>query len=297
MKRKICIVLAVIVLISALGACTAQQPDEEKTTASTTEKTTTTTTETTTTTTTEDLSTTFPETQTNYIYKGLKKGDPDEFPYELATYTTYYNAYEETRTANLNNAASKINKLVIPEDRYFSFNQNVGKRTVTAGFQTAKIIRGDEFVDGLGGGVCQVSSTIFECVLRANVEIVDRSAHSLKISYVPLGGDATVQWNSQDFVWKNTTGTDVMLRMYTESGKLVCTLYGKSKVNVGDVDISIKRNGNSYTLTRTVNGTQNYQTYSTYKEQVTTTKKKSDKKKDEKNEKNNKKNDKKDDDD
>ena len=221
MKRKICIILAVIVLISALCSCTAQQADEDKTSSSTTETTTTTTTETTTVTTTEDLSTTFPETYTNKIYKGLSKGDTDDYPYQLATYTTYYNAYEETRTANLNNAVSKINRLVVPEGRVFSFNQNVGKRTVTSGFQTAKIIRGDEFVDGLGGGVCQVSSTIFECVLRANVEIIDRSAHSLKISYVPLGGDATVQWNSQDFQWKNNTGTDVMLRMYTDNGCLL----------------------------------------------------------------------------
>ena len=281
MKRKICIILAVIVLISALCSCTAHQPDEEKASATTTETTTTTTTETTTTTTTENLKTTFPETYTNTIYRGLKKGDPDEYQYELATYTSYYNAYEETRTANLTNAARKINKLVVPQGKVFSFNQNVGKRTVTAGFQTAKIIRGDEFVDGLGGGVCQVSSTIFECVLRANVQIVERSAHSLKISYVPLGGDATVQWNSQDFQWKNTTGTDVMLRMYAESGKLVCTLYGRKKVKVGDVDISIKKNGDNYILTRTVNGSQNYQTYSTYKEQATTTKK-SEKKKEKK---------------
>jgi len=138
-------------------------------------------------------------------------------------------------------------------------------------------VRDAEFVDGLGGGVCQVSSTIFECALRANAEIVVRHAHTLKVSYVPLGGDATVQWNTQDFQWKNTSGTDLRIKMKCESGSLTCTLYAKDDINVGDVNINISKSGNSYVLTRTVNGKQNYKTVSTYKEQKkkkeTTTKK------------------------
>ena len=277
MKRRICIILAVIVLISALCSCAMQEQSEDIST--TTEPTTTTTTEPTTVTTTENLKTTFPETSTRTIYKGLSKDSNGSYPYKLATYTTYYNVYETTRTVNLSNAAKKINNIVVPDGKIFSFNQNVGKRTVTAGYQTAKIVSGDEFVDGLGGGVCQVSSTLFECVLRANVEIVVRHAHNLKIGYVPLGGDATVQWNSLDFQWKNTTGTDVRIKTYCSGGELVCSLYGKKKVDVGDVSVSIKKSGKSYVLTRTVDGKRNYQTYSTYREQKTTTSKKEKKEK------------------
>ena len=123
----------------------------------------------------------------------------------------------QARTENLKVSADKINNICIPEEKVFSFNQTVGKRTVTAGYESAKVIKDGEFVDGLGGGVCQVSSTIFECVLRANVEIVARTNHTLEIGYVPLGGDATVQWKKKKKKFKNTLGTDLRLKM-TRSG-------------------------------------------------------------------------------
>ena len=113
--------------------------------------------------------------------------------------------------------------------------------------------------------MCQVSSTIFECVLRANVEIVARTNHTLEIGYVPLGGDATVQWNSKDFKFKNTLGTDLRLKMTCSGGKLTCSVWSKKKIDVGDVKIKITSSNGSYTLTRTVNGKQNYRTTSKYK--------------------------------
>lgn len=276
MKRNLCIILSVLVLVSALASCAVQR---EEPTA--TEPTTTTTTEPTTVTTTEDENTTFPETSTRTIHKGLEKDGEGDYPHRIATYSTHYNSYDVTRTTNLKNAVSKVNNIVVPDGQVFSFNQNVGKRTVTAGYETAKIVRDGEFVDGLGGGVCQVSSTIFECALRANAEIVVRHPHTLKVAYVPLGGDATVQWNTQDFQFRNTLGTPIRIKIHCESGTLTCSFYAKKKVDVGDVKISISSSGGSYVLTRTVNGKQNYRTVSKYKEQKTTTKKaKTTKKKD-----------------
>ncbi|MBR3149944.1 MAG: VanW family protein [Eubacterium sp.] len=269
MKKRFCIILSAIIVISALASCAAK-PEQE--TTKPTETTTTTTTETTTVTTTEDENTTFPETSTRKIHKGLSKDKNGEYPYKIATYTTHYNSGDTTRTTNLKNAVSKVNNIVVPDGQVFSFNQTVGKRTVTAGYETAKIVRDGEFVDGLGGGVCQVSSTIFETVLRANAEIVVRHPHTLKVSYVPLGGDATVQWNTQDFQWKNTIGCDVKIKMHCESGSLTCSIYAKNDVDVGDVKINITSSGGSYVLTRTVNGKQNYRTVSKYKEQKSTTK-------------------------
>lgn len=278
-KKYITILLAIVMIVSILTGCSMLggigAVEEE-----TTEPTTTTTTRPTT---TEDLDTTFKEVETQKVYPGLKKNTTDDFPYTLATYTTYYHTYDTTRTANLKAAVEKLNNIVIPADQVFSFNQTVGKRTITAGYQTAKVINGGEFVDGLGGGVCQVSSTIFECVLRANVEIVYRTYHTLEISYVPLGGDATVQWNSKDFKFKNTLGCDTKIKMTCEGGKLTCTLLAKEDVDVGKVNINISKNGGEYVLTRTVNGEQNYRTVSRYKKpkpsttKATTTKKAKDK--------------------
>jgi vancomycin resistance protein YoaR len=94
---------------------------------------------------------------------------------------------------------------------------------------------------------------------------VSRTNHSLEISYVPLGGDATVQWNSKDFQFKNTLGCDIRLTMTCNNGNLTCTVYAKENVNVGDVKINIKKSDNQYILTRTVNGKQNYRTTSVYK--------------------------------
>ncbi len=112
-------------------------------------------------------------------------------------------------------------------------------------------------------------------MLRANIEIVYRTNHSLEISYVPLGGDATVQWNSKDFKFKNNLGCDVRLEMTCEGGKLTCKLFGKENVKQDNVKISIKKDGSQYVLTRTVDGKQNYRTVSKYgKPKSTTTKKK-----------------------
>lgn len=277
-KNIIAVLLILTIIICTVTGCTAGGDKEEETSKTTTETTTKPTT-------TEDLETTFKESDTMKVYPGLSKDSEGDYPYELATYTSYYRSSDETRTANLKAAVSKLNNIKIPDDAVFSFNQTVGKRTITAGYETAKVINGGEFVDGLGGGVCQVSSTLFECVLRANVEIVYRTNHSLEIGYVPLGGDATVQWNSKDFKFKNTLGCDVRIKMTCEGGKLTCKLYGKKDVKPNNVKINIKKDGDQYILTRTVDGEQNYRTVSKYskpKPKPTTTKKSDKNKKDKK---------------
>lgn len=265
-KQIFCVVLSALIIGISLCACSASQGGgNEESTAGSTEGSTSSTTETTTEPTTEDLSTTFAEKATQKVYAGLTKDANGSYPYELASYTTHYNSKDAARTANLQAAVNKLNNIKIPDGSVFSFNQTVGKRTVTAGYETATVIKDGEFVDGLGGGVCQVSSTVFECVLRANVEIVSRTNHTLEIGYVPLGGDATVQWNSKDFKFKNNLGCDVRITMTCNNGNLVCKLYGKKKIDVGNVKINIKSSDGVYTLTRTVNGKTNYTTTSKYK--------------------------------
>lgn len=260
-KSKIIISLILVsVMVMTASGCSFLVKQEEEAT----QPTTTTTTEPTTVTTTEDLSTTFAEKSTTRIYKGLIKDDSDSYPYEIEDYTTYYRTSDKTRTANLKAAASKINNIVVPNGEVFSFNQVVGKRTITAGYETAKVIANGEFVDGLGGGVCQVSSTVFQAVLRSNMEIVRRTNHSLTISYVPLGADATVQWNSKDFQFRNNLGCDIRLKMTCENGKLTCSVYAKENKKIGKVNINITKSNGTYTLTRTVDGKKNYTTKSKY---------------------------------
>ncbi|MCC8074222.1 MAG: VanW family protein [Clostridiales bacterium] len=273
MKKILCTVFACVLFVCCLTGCS-----DSADVSSTSESTTTTTTTTTTTRTTEDLSTTFKEASTAEVYDALTKDSDGDYPYKLASYTTYYQTSNETRTVNIKNAVEKLNNIKIPAGKTFSFNQTVGKRTVLAGYEETKVVQGDEFVDGLGGGICQVSSTIFQAALRANLKIVVRACHSLEISYVDLGGDATVQWNSQDFQFKNDTDCDLRLKVTAKDGTLTCAIYASEDLDIGDVDIKITKDGSTYTLTRTVDGVANYtctSSYSKAKTSTTTTTKKS----------------------
>lgn len=256
MKKLTAIFLSVLTVMSVFAGCSGNigLKDETESETSTT----------TTARTTEDLSTTFKEAQTAEIYPELKYDSSGSYSFKLSSYTTDFDPKNETRTTNINNAVDHLNNVVIPDGETFSFNQVVGKRTVLAGYREAKVVVGDEFVDGLGGGICQVSSTVFQAALRANMKITVRACHSLEIGYVPLGGDATVQWNSQDFQFKNNCGSDIRLKVTASSGRLVCELYSKEKVNVGKVKINIDKNDSQYVLTRSVDGSVNYTTYSKY---------------------------------
>ena len=285
MKKIIAVFCTAVLITSMLAACSNSQQASGNNVQSSADSASTT--ESTTMRTTEDLSTTFKEAETNTVYPALKKNFDSSFPYEIASYSSYYLSSNETRTKNIHEAVDHLNGIVIPAGKTFSFNQTVGKRTVLAGYQAAKVVQGDEFVDGLGGGICQVSSTVFQSVLRANLQIKIRACHSLEISYVPLGGDATVQWNSQDFQFVNNSNCDIRLIVTANDGKLTCTVEAKED--------------KSYVLTRTVDGNVNYTTYSKYakpksattkkkdKDKKKTTKKKSDKNKDKKSTKSKKK--------
>lgn len=268
MKKIIAVAMAAVMISFMLASCS--NPANVNATTESTSSTATTTT--TTTRTTEDLSTTFKEAQTNTIYPALVRDGDGSYPYELSSYSTKYLTSNTTRTKNIENAVSKLDELVIPDGAIFSFNQVVGKRTVLSGYEEAKVVQGDEFVDGLGGGICQVSSTIFQAVLKANLEIKVRACHSLEISYVPLGGDATVQWNSQDFQFKNNSGSDIRLSVWTDNGTLTCKVFAADDISTGLVKIDIEKTGkDTYTLTRTVNGKANYTTNSKYAKPKTTT--------------------------
>ncbi|MEQ8237066.1 MAG: VanW family protein [Syntrophomonadaceae bacterium] len=145
---------------------------------------------------------------------------------ELASYSTNYNTAEINRSHNLSLAASKINKFLVSPGTVFSTNAAVGERSVANGFRDAKIIVGDKFEQGLGGGVCQVSSTLYNACLLAGMDIVERGNHNLAVAYVPLGLDATVAWGSQDFRFRNVTTSPLYIRAIAMNGKLTINIYG-----------------------------------------------------------------------
>jgi len=158
---------------------------------------------------------------------------------ELASFTTWYKVSEVDRSHNLALAAKIVNATAIPAGEEFSFNRTVGERTYKNGYRDAMIINNGLFEPGLGGGICQVSSTIYNAALLAGMEITERHNHALAVTYVPLGRDATVSYGIQDFKFKNNTDYPIYIRAAAGGGGLTVSIYGhlnyKKNVSVTNV--------------------------------------------------------------
>lgn len=142
------------------------------------------------------------------------------------------------RTANVIRACSFLDDLIIAPGQVFSLNEQVGPRDIERGFRAAMVIVGGRFEPGSGGGVCQVSSTLYNAVLLAGLEIKERHNHSVRIAYVPLGRDAAVLYGAKDFKFCNNTPGYIMLRTRVEGLKLEISVYGNGPNPYDQVDIA-----------------------------------------------------------
>ena len=150
----------------------------------------------------------------------------EAFPDELATYSTRYDPTNRNRSNNLEISAEKINGTIVMPGETFSYNQVVGERTIAEGYKEAGAYAGGRVVQDVGGGICQTSSTLYNAVLLANLEIVDRSNHQFLTSYVPAGRDATVAWGAIDFQFKNTREYPIKIEASVENGVCTMSIYG-----------------------------------------------------------------------
>lgn len=140
----------------------------------------------------------------------------------VASYTTYFNSATVGRNKNIELSAEAINNVIVGSGDYFSFNTVVGPRDEANGYQPAPEIFNKEVVMGIGGGVCQTSSTLFNAVDQLPVKFVERHHHSLDIGYVPKGRDATVSYDGLDFRFQNTSDVPFLIK----------TTYGKDFLTV-----------------------------------------------------------------
>jgi len=149
----------------------------------------------------------------------------------LGSFSTVYNNANIPRSENIRIAASKINGCLIEPGGVFSFNKVVGKRDEQSGFKTAKVYQSGEVVDGVGGGICQVSSTLFNAVLFAVLEIVKRTNHSMPVTYVAVGRDATVSYDYIDFAFKNNKSYPIRIDCFADNGNITCSVMGINEDN------------------------------------------------------------------
>lgn len=143
----------------------------------------------------------------------------------IGSYTTYFDGKNANRTTNIRLASQAINNLVLLPGEKFSFNDVVGERTEQRGYKKAGVIVKGEFSEGIGGGICQVSSTLYNSVDRAGLKIVRRFSHSATVTYVPPNRDATVSWGGPDFRFENDLEKPIVLKVKVGSDRMVVETY------------------------------------------------------------------------
>lgn len=170
-----------------------------------------------------------------YVDKQVSDADLSKIKEVVSTFSTKFSAGDRSRSSNLKVAAAKLDGVVLMPGEKFSFNEYVGERTAANGFKEAGVYRQGRHEIDWGGGVCQVSTTLFNAVVRANMMVNTRNNHTFLVPYVPVGCDAAVAFGSYDFVFTNTLDTPVALDSKYEPGRLTFSVLG-----VKDAGLEVK---------------------------------------------------------
>lgn len=165
----------------------------------------------------------------------LKNLNINIFPDLLATFSTKYDAQNINRETNIQLAVSKINGYVLSPNKQFSYNSIVGERSISAGYKESKIYSNGEVVDGIGGGICQVSSTLYNVAIFANLEINERHNHQFVTSYVDPGRDATVVYGIKDLKFTNSRTYPIKINASAKDGIVKISVYGLKEENEYDI--------------------------------------------------------------
>jgi len=168
---------------------------------------------------------------TKSILPTKTKNDYEKFTNLRADFSTNISSSSESRKHNIKNALKSLNKIEIAPNEIFSFNKIVGKRTPENGYREAKIIVNNEFVEGVGGGVCQVSSTLYNSALLAGLEIIEANKHSKQVGYVKYGFDAMVNFGSSDLKFRNNTNEKLTIITNYSSSTARIRIFGEHAHN------------------------------------------------------------------
>ncbi len=144
---------------------------------------------------------------------------------EIASYTSKIRTKYPERQNNITIACSTLNDTIVENETTFSFNETLGKATSSKGYEEANVFRNGIEVEALGGGKCQVSSTLYNAVLQIDtLKVIERHPHSGRVYYVPQGKDAAVSYGSQDFKFQNNTGNSIKIKATNTENDLTIKL-------------------------------------------------------------------------
>jgi vancomycin resistance protein YoaR len=168
---------------------------------------------------------------------------------ELTRFSTHFRASERNRAHNIRLACRAIDGVILLPGDVFSYNDTVGHRTRRAGFRLAPQIVDGELVPGIGGGVCQVSTTVYNAALLADLAIVRRNHHQFPVHYVPAGRDATVADGSLDLRFRNRLSRPVALHVTAEGSRVVARVFGAPECRR---EVTLQRKGIRFVPARTL---------------------------------------------
>jgi vancomycin resistance protein YoaR len=178
-----------------------------------------------------------------------------QFKYLLAEYSTPYDASIRGRTNNLRMAARNINGEIVAPGKTFSTNRAIGPRNAAAGWREAKMFVDGQVVDGVGAGICQAATTLYNAALLANLPIAERHPHSFRVKYAPASRDATIYWGHKDMKFRNDTGGPIYVQTFVRRSRFNVRFYSTKPLTV-DVAIESRvlssRNGTSSEAYRVV---------------------------------------------
>lgn len=166
--------------------------------------------------------------------------------------TNYGSISSPQRANNIKLSTESINGTVLMPGEVFSFNGIVGQRTAERGYQAASVIIGNQVEDGLGGGICQTSSTLYNAALMANLKSAERAHHTMPSSYVPLGRDATVDWENIDYKFRNDYPFPIYIEGLTYNGEVRFNIYSNSSLKNKTYEITTDVYENLPTDTKTI---------------------------------------------
>ena len=160
------------------------------------------------------------------------------FSATLGTYTTDFSSSSSNRIHNITLASDSIDGTILMPGDTFSYNQTIGNPSLKNGYKVASVFENGKTTEGVGGGVCQVSSTLYSAVLYADLTVTERHNHSLTVAYVPRGQDATVAYGSLDFKFKNSTDYPIKVSSKVSGKKITVSLIGGKYADNRKVELS-----------------------------------------------------------
>lgn len=191
-----------------------------------------------------------------------------DFNYDIASYSTNYSqsASNANRNFNMLLASDSINGVIINPGETFSYNDVIlSHRTAQRDYLEAGVISDGKIVNATGGGICQISSTLYNAALYSGMTITTRRNHSLKVGYLPVGRDATASWGSIDFCFRNDLDRPVKIESVMANGTIKIRFLSPGNPNIGEIKLEVTQSDGTYYLNRYVNGIVDYTATSRYK--------------------------------